>query len=312
MNPPKPSLKRSTIVVIRGGRSSEREISLQTGKNVEDALRARGHDVTGMDLGPELFDRLSKKDLDLAFIALHGKWGEDGTLQGMLEIFGVPYTGSGVLASALAMDKISAKRILRSFDLPTPDWTEYEWNGSRPAMEFPLVVKPSRGGSTVGVSIAATEKDLDGSLERALAHDRRVLLETYIPGKELTVGVIGLDPQALPVVEIRAKGGFSDYESKYTEGMEEYLIPAPLSEKVYERAQELAVKAHAAIGCRGYSRVDIRCDYDEKSGEGNLQILEVNTIPGMTRLSLLPMAAKAAGISFEDLAELMAEWGMTA
>lgn len=300
----KPSLKKCRIVVIRGGRSNEREISLQTGKNVEDALRSRGHDVTGMDLDEDLFRFLLEKKVDAAFIALHGKWGEDGTVQGFLEVLGLPYTGSGVLASAGAMDKIFAKRIFQSYRLSTPQWQEITL--PLPAdfsFGLPAVVKPVCSGSTVGASKVERLQEFPGAIQAAQREDSRVFVEKYIEGREFTIGILGKDkPFALPVVEIRLDG-FFDYENKYTPGRAEHLIPAPLNPPLYQAAQDLALKAHVALGCSGYSRVDLRLDQSN-----TLYLLEVNTLPGLTSQSLFPEEAKAVGICFEDLVELLVEW----
>jgi D-alanine-D-alanine ligase len=234
----------------------------------------------------------------VAFIALHGRGGEDGTVQGLLECLGIPYTGSGVLASALAMDKQQSKWIFRAHGLPTPDFEVFsrETRGPRrlERLAFPVVVKPVCEGSSVGMSVVAARAALAPALAKAFRYDPEAIVEAYVPGRDLTVGVLG--DLTFPVVEMRPRGGFYSYRAKYKKGQTEYLVPAPLTARQAERTRELALAAHRALGCRGASRVDFRLD-----GRGRPLLLEVNTIPGMTETSLLPKAAGAAGIGFDEL-----------
>ena len=289
---------RPTIGVLMGGRSAEREVSLRTGAAILGALRRLGHRAVGIDAGPDLPQVLGRRQVSVAFIALHGRGGEDGTVQGLLECLGIPYTGSGVLASALAMDKTHSKLIFRACGLPTPDFevlvrgVRGPWPLER--LEPPVVVKPICEGSTVGMSVVRRRGALAKALALAFRYDPEALVEDFVPGRDLTIGVIG--DTALPAVEMRPRGGFYSYRAKYTSGATEYLVPAPLTTRQSARIGELAVAAHRALGCRGASRVDFRLDE-----RGRAQLLEVNTIPGMTETSLLPKAAAAAGIVFDDL-----------
>lgn len=245
------------------------------------------------------------EDLDIAFLALHGAPGEDGTVQGLLELAGIPYTGSGVLASALAMDKGMSKRVMEHYEIPTPRWFQAR-QGAATLLElssqvdqytdYPVVVKPNNGGSTVGLTIVHDESGLMPAFELAGQYSEQVLFEEFIAGRELTVAILGED--ALPIVEIRPKSGFYDYESKYTAGKTEYICPADLPRAIQEELQELGLRAHEALGCTGYSRVDFRLDEDNSPF-----CLEVNTLPGMTPTSLVPKAAAASGIDFRSLCE---------
>jgi len=293
-------LKTKQIAVLMGGLSAEREVSLRTGGAIAAALRQAGFRITEIDAGNDLPERLREAGAEVAFIALHGRFGEDGTVQGMLEVMGIPYTGSGVLASSLAMDKVASKRILLQHELPTPAFATLR-RGEDPGdliarcRHFPLVVKPSREGSTIGISIVREPAGLPAALDEAFRYDREVLVEDYIPGKELTVGV--LDGEPLPIIEIVPQGGFYDYQAKYTVGKTEYLLPAALDGAVYERLQQAAVAAFRALNCSGAARVDFRLKDKE------FFCLEVNTIPGMTETSLLPKAAARAGIDFGTLVQ---------
>lgn len=295
---------KKRILVVRGGRSNEREISFQSGANVENALKKLGHDVIGMNVDDELFRFLLKREIDLVFIALHGKWGEDGTLQGFLDMIGIPYTGSGVLACALAMDKLLSKQFFLQNALPTAQWEEVIDGQTPKKIAPPYVIKPVCGGSTVGVSIVRQPEEFTSAYQKAAHEDGRVFVESYIQGKELTVGVLGnRNPIALPVIDIRTpQGTFYDYQHKYTVGGSQHVIPAPIEPKLYAKAQELSVKAHRILGCRGFSRTDLML-----SEKGELYVLEVNTIPGLTSFSLFPDAAKYAGMSFEAVIEKIVE-----
>jgi len=294
------------IALLMGGWSAEREVSLVSGKACGDALEARGHRVTRVDLQRDLgaLLRALESPPDVVFNALHGRWGEDGNIQGVLNILGIPYTHSGVLASALAMDKPTAKRLFEAAGIPCP-----EGQVVTPAQiradsgpQRPFVVKPIDEGSSVGVHII-DDGDNMRSLED-LPPDRPVLVEPYIPGRELTVSVMG--DRALGVTELRPHAGFYDFTAKYTDGKTTHLCPAPVADEIAELAMNYAVEAHRALGCRGVSRADFR--FDDTSGDrGRLYMLEVNTQPGMTPLSLVPEQAAKAGIAFEDLVEWMVE-----
>lgn len=286
------------IAVLLGGRSGEREVSFKTGRAVSAALRSRGHEVVEVDPVEDLIGQLRNVAPECVFVALHGTYGEDGVVQGILEWMGLPYTGSGVLASALAMDKLMTKRVLVAAGIPTPEWRVLRTADAATDLEVPLAVKPVREGSSLGFSIVREAKELAPALAKALAHDETALVERFVEGVETTVPVVGEPPRALPAIEIRPKSGVYDYESKYTPGATEELIPPPsLSEEEVAQIQELALSAHAALGCYGMSRSDFIY------GPEGPMMLEVNTIPGMTETSLLPNALKAAGVDFADFAE---------
>lgn len=307
MNKPE-SWQGKRIVVLMGGLSAEREISLRTGNAVLRALQERGLDAVGLDAGRDLPARLAELAADAAFIALHGRYGEDGTVQGLLELLQIPYTGSGVLASSVAMNKLVTKQLLLHHGVATPAFAAYRSGDDLNAFlaartAYPLVVKPAREGSTIGVSIVRDAQGLRTGIAEALRFDDLVLVEEFIAGAEVTVGVLGDQP--LPVIQVVPKGGFYDYQSKYTPGQTEYLLPAPLPEAVTCRLQSAAVTACRALGCRGAARVDFMV-----RGE-DLFCLEVNTIPGMTETSLLPKAAGAVGIPFGDLVlRILADAGL--
>lgn len=331
------------IVVLMGGSSAEREISLRTGSGIAKALRARGHDVTAVDtadgailpageetaravLPPlpdeaggagaaglarrdraDLAERPPVHDADLVFLALHGGAGEDGTIQALLDLAGKPYTGSGLRASAVAMDKDLSKRLFVHAGVPTPAWRLYRRrDGRRPDAAavaavggYPVIVKPNDEGSTFGLSVVNEAAGLGPAFDEAMRYSNEVLLEEFIPGRELTVAVLGDEP--LPIVEIRPRSGLYDYEAKYTVGGSEYFCPADLDEAATRDLMELAVRACRALDTAGVARVDFRLPPD-----GPPSCLEVNTIPGMTATSLVPMAARAAGLSFEELCERIA------
>jgi D-alanine-D-alanine ligase len=295
-------LKDKKIGVLMGGVSSEREVSLCTGEAVGRALTSRGYRWMPILAGREVGREVSEAAVDLAFLALHGKYGEDGCVQGVLEMLGVPYTGSGVLASALAMNKLKAKELFRLHNLPTPSYYVVQRQELAEAAErhggfgFPVVVKPSCQGSSVGVSLVREMRELVPALEAALAYDREALVERYIPGMEISVAV--LDGKALGAVEIVSSRSFYDYAAKYEKGHTEYYVPPRVSATRYANLITLGEKANEALGCRGVTRVDLRV-----SERGNEYLLEVNTIPGMTETSLVPKIADSAGISFEELVE---------
>jgi D-alanine-D-alanine ligase len=296
------------VAVLKGGRSLERGVSLRSGARVEDALEALGHEVLPLDAGPELVEQLLAERPDVAFVAMHGPGGEDGTAQELLEILGIPFTGPGVAACARCIDKVLAKHELRAAGVPTPDWfafneTAFRELGAADALAeleerlgFPLVVKPSRGGSSLGIKFAASWFEVPEALVSAFSYDDRVLLERYVEGRELAVSVVGDEP--LPVVEAIPTGGDRyDFEARYEIGRTTFACPAELSEAEAETVTATALAAYEALGCSGFSRVDLILAKDGP------QVLEVNAIPGLTDTSLLPQAAEAAGMSFEQLVE---------
>ncbi len=291
-------LKNKKIAVLMGGLSAEREISLKTGQAVISALLENGCDAVAIDAGHDLPVQLREVGTDVAFICLHGRYGEDGTVQGLLEMMQIPYTGSGVMSSSMVMDKVITKQILLYHEISTPGFVAYRSGDDRNELfkrcrHFPLVVKPAREGSTIGISIAHDRAELEAGLAEALKHDDLVLIEDYIQGDEITVSI--LNNESLPIIQIVPKSGFYDYESKYTPGHTEYLLPAPLEAVLYNRLQETSVAACKALACRGAARVDFMVR------EREFFCLEVNTIPGMTATSLLPKAAAEAGITFNEL-----------
>ncbi len=301
------------VAVILGGGSVEREVSLHTGENIVAALRTKGHEAIPMDVTDDLPLRLREAGPDAVYIALHGRYGEDGCIQGLLELLGLPYVGSGVLASALGMDKLVSRRLFELANLPCPRYrvlrqAEVAERGEEAMTrelvgEFglPLVVKPNNQGSAIGVTIAHEASSVPAALRAALAFDTPLaLVEEYVHGTEITVTVLGdRPPRALPVIEIVPKKPFYDYDAKYTPGMSDHLIPARLPAETTALAQEYALKAYTALGCRHFARVDLLVD--ERTG--GLVVLEVNTLPGMTSTSLVPDAARAVGIEFPDLVE---------
>lgn len=296
------------VVLLVGGTSGEREVSLASGKGALSALQEAGFRVTVLDpANKEDLKKLIDGDFDVAFICLHGKHGEDGTLQGMLEMIGLPYIGSGVWASALAMDKAKAKVFYERAQLATPPFitlppsSSIEIDGIIEQVGSHCVVKPVTEGSALGVFIASGKDDILSAIEKVRELDEGVLIERYIKGKELTVAVIGNEnPEALPIIEIVPINEFYDYESKYKPGASQHLCPAPLTSAVTSKVQTMAIEAHRALGCEGVSRSDFILD--EK---GTCWLLETNTIPGMTSTSLLPDAARVAGISFPELCTLL-------
>ncbi|MBN2073371.1 MAG: D-alanine--D-alanine ligase [Actinobacteria bacterium] len=304
---------RILIGVIAGGLSSEREISLKTGKNINDSLLRSGYNTLFIDFMD--IDTGKLKKIDRAFLALHGRYGEDGTVQGILELMKIPYTGSGVLSSAMVIDKILSKRIMRYEGLPTPDFTEVRSGKNMDSLKpdlkhislivrkeigYPVVIKPNREGSTIGITKACNEEELYKGLEVAIKYDGRVLVEKFIKGREITVGIIGREPVPLPIVEIIPRNGFFSYECKYIKNMTEYIVPAVIEPDIGKSIIDMSLKSHKALCCNGISRVDLIIDENN-----DVHILEVNTMPGMTGTSLVPMAARAAGISFDLLVEII-------
>lgn len=300
------------VAVLRGGRSAEREVSLRSGAQVEKALRSRGHDVTGVDVDLNTWDVLRDGEFACVFNALHGRFGEDGTIQGMLELLGLPYTGSGVLASALCMDKARANAMLEAAGLDVPPFEEVEIKeGIAPDVVeslvamygLPLVIKPVREGSTIGLTIAQDVDQAATGLVLAARYDRRVLVQEFAKGTEITVGVIATpDVQVLPTLEIVSENPVYDYDAKYTAGKSHHIIPARIPEPAQREAADSARRAFVELGCAGMARVDIIVDSD-----GTPWVLEVNTVPGLTELSLLPDAARAAGIEFDELCQRLVD-----
>ena len=289
--------KEKVIGVLMGGLSPEREVSLASGNAVLEAVKRKGLRGVGIDVGNDISFAVNKNKVDIAFIALHGVYGEDGSIQGLLEYEKIPYTGPGVLASALAYDKVKSKEIFKFNKIPTADYQVFyreEKNKHELKLNFPIVVKPSNQGSSIGVSIVMEEKEWIAALELAFRYSKEILVEKFIKGKLLAVGMNGEQP--MPIVHIKPKSEFYDYEAKYTRGKTEYTCPAELSTKEIESCEDAAVKVYRVLRGNGMPRVDLILD-----AEGVPYVLEMNTIPGMTQTSLLPMAAKESGIEFDDL-----------
>jgi D-alanine-D-alanine ligase len=298
-------MKSKKIGVLYGGLSAEREVSLKSGAAVHQALVAQGYRAVAIDVGHDLADVLKREGIEAAFIALHGRYGEDGCVQGLLELLQIPYTGSGVLASALAMHKLYSKQTFAACGILTAPFyccrrSEFVSLADLP-FGLPLVVKPVQEGSSVGISIVREENQLEAALQLAFNYDDEILVEQYIKGQEVQVGI--LDDRPIGAIEIVPKNEFYDFEAKYTDGMAEHIFPAPLEQGLYEKAQQIGLAAHRALGCRGYSRVDLLV-----TTAGDCYVLEVNTLPGMTALSLFPeIAAKGAGLPFEALVSRIIE-----
>jgi D-alanine-D-alanine ligase len=339
--------KKLKIAVLMGGESAERDVSLATGAGVIAGFRQAGHEAIGIDTalgggqlsgpasetplikekppdtkelstysGETTVQTVSSPDLrhvDLVFIALHGGAGENGTVQALLDLLKIPYTGSGVLASAIAMDKLAAKKVVSASGIPTPDYIVKDSKNLtdkdtliKAVMEsvgFPVVVKPNDQGSSVGLDIVQSPEDLLGKARIAAEYSDRVLFERFIPGRELTVSILGDD--VLPVAEVVPKDGFYDYHHKYTPGMADKIVPAPITEEETKKIQKLGMSVFKALGCKGYARIDFRM-----STESEFYFLEANTLPGMTQTSLVPKAAKAAGIDFPELLDRIAQIAM--
>ena len=286
------------IGLLYGGNSSEREVSLMSGEAIHQAMPNLGIDVVAIDAGEDLLQTLPEHNLDLVFIALHGPGGEDGTLQGALEYLKLPYTGSGVLASALAMDKLRCKQMWQGIGLPTTDFAlltaDSDWSAELARLGGRVMVKPAAEGSSIGMSRAATPEQLQAAWQDAAQYNTSVIAEPLLPGPEYTVAILG--GQQLPSIRIESNAEFYDYEAKYFSDQTQYLCPSELSESREQELQELCLKAFDSVGCRGWGRVDVMVD-----DQGQFQLLEVNTVPGMTSHSLVPMAAKAAGVDFDQL-----------
>jgi D-alanine-D-alanine ligase len=309
------------VAVLKGGGSLERTVSLRSGARAQDALGRLGHEVIAIDAGPELVAQLHECKPDAAFVALHGRDGEDGTVQGLLETIGVPYTGSGPAACMRCTDKALAKYLMREAGIPTPDFSAFKESSIKELgvaaalgdverrLGFPMVVKPASQGSALGVKFARSSEELPAAIVGALSYDRKVVIERYVQGRDLAVSVLGGDAGspptsgellALPVVEaIPREEEFYNYESRYEIGMTTFVCPADLSDETSERAQELALATYSLLGCHGVARVDLMLDAET----GELSVLETNVGPGLTETSLLPLAADAAGIGFDELVD---------
>ncbi|MBW1642229.1 MAG: D-alanine--D-alanine ligase [Deltaproteobacteria bacterium] len=309
-------MRKLAVALLSGGISSEREVSLEGGNQVYEALDKKKYAIARYDPKTDLVKLAADADhIDFALIILHGPYGEDGTVQGMLDLLGIPYQGSGVTGSALAMNKLTAKQIYERSGIPVPSYIAMR-KGDRlnpddvvKRLSLPLVIKPVSCGSSVGMSIVKSKEDLQGAVDKAFSHDSCILIETYIEGVELTGSIIGNDTlEALPIIEIipDESHDFFDYEAKYTPGLTQEICPARIDEAMTEKAQTYAKLAHSALFCKGYSRTDMIL-----SGK-DIYILETNTIPGMASTSLLPLAAKTAGISFTRLLDRLIELGMEA
>jgi D-alanine-D-alanine ligase len=301
-----PDLKHKKIGVLMGGLSGEREVSLRSGANCLRALLSKGYDAVPMDAIRDVAQCLDEQQIEVAFLALHGRYGEDGTIQGLLEIMGIPYTGSGVLASALGMNKVAAKKVVAGSGLQTPAYSEVDEDEPTAAaaerieaeLSLPVMLKPVEEGSSLGVAKCGDRATLRSSIETARADYGAVFAECFVSGREITVGVLeqqeGL--QVLPILELVPKNEFYDYQAKYTPGLTEFHVPARLPGAVYRKVQETAVLAHRVLGCHGWSRVDAIVDR-----AGTPFVLEVNTLPGMTNLSDLPAEAQAEDMSYDQL-----------
>ncbi|MCA6079512.1 MAG: D-alanine--D-alanine ligase [Endomicrobium sp.] len=288
-------LNNKRIGVLYGGLSSEREISIKSGTAVLNALKKLKLNVCGIDVNRDVAEKIKKEKIDIAYIALHGQMGEDGTIQGMLEILGVPYTGCGVFSSAASMDKDISKRIFRCAGILTPEWKTLKKFEAVPEIKkYPVVVKPVSQGSTIGVVIVEKVSQFVDALNEVFKYGDEILIEQFIKGKEITVGV--LNGKALPVIEIVPKGKFYDFKSKYQKGGSQHIIPAGISEKSYKTAQDISEKVYKIFKCRAICRVDMIVSEDDR-----VWVLENNTIPGMTETSLVPDEGRTVGYSFETL-----------
>ena len=298
------------IGVLMGGLSSEREVSLTSGKAIVSALQEKGYTAVGIDVDRDVAAWLRKEGIGAAFNALHGTYGEDGAIQGMLEIMGIPYTGSGILASALSMNKAVSKQLFKAHGLLIGSYvvlSRSAWTRSKAIpgeTGFPVVVKPCCEGSSVGITLVSGRRELEPAVELAFRYGSEILIEEYIRGKEVQVGILG--DKALGAIEVVPKETFYDYRAKYEEGMSDHFFPARIADDVYQRTLEAGLAAHRVLGCRGYSRVDFLVDE-----RGDPYILEVNTLPGMTSTSLLPEIAKGVGMEFPDLIEEILRLALT-
>lgn len=304
-------IKKKKIAVIYGGPSSEQEVSTRSAENVHKALVQKGYSAVKINLDENISENLKKEKIDFAYIIVHGCPGEDGTIQGLLEIMKIPYTGSGVLGSAIAINKIVSKQLLIANNIMTPAFhiIRGEWD-SRDFVKlgFPLIFKPHSEGSSIGIIKINSEEELKKILPDLLKKYKIGIIEKFITGKDITIGVLDIDnkTQALPILQLASKNEFYDYDAKYTKGKTEFIIPALLNDELTQRAKDIAIRAHNALWCRGVSRVDmIVCENND------IFVLEVNTIPGMTDISDLPVEAKEMGIEFSDLVETILISGYT-
>lgn len=294
-------LTHKKIGVLMGGASSEREVSLRSGRAVFNALKHCGYNVAAMDVSADVCEAIKKEGIDIAFLVLHGGWGEDGSIQGLLEVMGIPYTGSGVLASALAMDKEAAKKAFLYHSVPVPRFRVITKNGFESKLseiDFPLpwVIKPVCEGSSIGVSIVKEQGKIFPAVQKGFSFNNRIIIEEFIEGAEVHIGI--LNDRVLGGVEVKPSLEFYSYEAKYTSGLTEYILPPRIDKETLAKASEAALTAHKSLGCRGATRVDTMID-----ASGVPYVLEVNTIPGMTETSLLPKIAKKAGMDFPELIE---------
>ncbi|WP_418790000.1 D-alanine--D-alanine ligase [Phosphitispora sp. TUW77] len=305
---------KKKVAILYGGLSTEREVSLNTGKSIFEALKEKNFDAVLVDVGRDLSEKLREVEPDVAVVALHGKYGEDGCVQGLLEILGIPYTGPGVMASSLAMNKIMTKKILVYENIPTPEFLvidaekcshEKIYQMVTSKIKLPLVIKSARQGSSIGVCFAFREEDIKEAIVECLKYDNQILVERFIKGRELTVSIMGnSDPVVLPVLEIVSQSGVYDYHAKYTVGASSHFV-AELPEAVDREVREIAARVYRAIGCKGLSRVDFLLDENNRP-----YVLELNTSPGMTATSLFPDAARAMGINFPDLIEKLINYAI--
>lgn len=302
------------IAVLYGGTSGEREVSLSTGQGIIKALKNKGHEVISIDFSPDKISEILELDVDLVFIGLHGRFGEDGKIQGLLDMVGLPYVGSGVLASALAMDKSKSKQIFSSNGIQTAKSKSYDVTNEelfsgiaediKKSFRLPFVIKPNQEGSTLGLTIVKDDKQVEKAIETAAQSDSMILVEDYVQGREVTVPVIGHtgNETALPVIEIIPKNDYYDFDSKYKPGGSEHIVPAKIDDGLTERLQKESILAHQLLGCSVYSRVDFIINENDEP-----IILEVNTLPGMTPTSLFPDSAQVIGWSYDDLIEKFVE-----
>jgi D-alanine-D-alanine ligase len=290
----KRTLKTKKIGVLLGGRSSERDISLKSGNAVLNGLKRGGYKAIPVDASKNLIDTLKKEKIQVAFIALHGRWGEDGTVQGLLEMMGIPYTGSGVLGSSMAMDKALMKLIFASTGIPTPKYAIIH-NGKGASFPVPCVVKPASEGSSVGISIVKTKRKAPAALKEALKYDSKIIIEEFVKGQEITVAVI--NGKTLPVIEVRPKSGFYDFKAKYTKGKTEYIVPARIDSAMAKKASDIALTVYTTFNLSGSARIDMLIK------DKTPLVIDINTSPGMTETSLVPKAWAYTGRTFDELVE---------
>lgn len=288
-------MKNRKIGVLMGGKSSEREISLKSGNAVLNSLIRSNYDTIGIDAGNNLVEILINKKIQVAFIALHGRWGEDGTVQGLLEMMGIPYTGSGITGSAISLDKAIMKMLLDNSGLPTPEYTIYQ-NGDGIDFPLPFVVKPANEGSTIGISIVRKTEEINQAIENALRYDRKIIIEKYIQGQEITVSIV--NEKTLPVIEVKPLNGFYDFEAKYSKGKTEYIIPAKITGEIERKTQKYALEVFKVFELSGCARIDMIVNENSVP-----YIIDINTSPGMTETSLVPKAWEYLGKSFDELVE---------